>query len=300
MDQTEDFNIGNTLFNNNKTLLIDGDIVAYKACCIFNEDKEEDRKRIFQIVRSGVNRLTREADCIGYRIFLTGNSNFRNLLINDYKANRRDVVKPVNLEWIKKEILGKLDGELEMGLEADDLLSINQSNSTVIWSIDKDLRQVVGSHLDDETRKVVAVTELGKLELITKSKIRFEGGLGFYFQCLTGDGVDNILGCAVRKTAMYKTGKKAGLTYKKRFGVGPLAAYNLLKNCNLEQAKTVIGREYYKIYEDDWQEALETQANLLFMVKERIGSFIKRWTYDDREEWYCTKTGDIYEDINRT
>ena len=42
------------------------------------------------------------AGCDTYIMFVTTNFNFRDDLVDDYKANRADVEKPVNLAWAKQ------------------------------------------------------------------------------------------------------------------------------------------------------------------------------------------------------
>ena len=67
-------------------------------------------------------------------------------------------------------------------LEADDLLAMLQDlDATFILSQDKDLKQVVGWHLDRETNSLTYTSEEDAIRMIS-------------FQMLTGDTVDNIPG----------------------------------------------------------------------------------------------------------
>jgi 5'-3' exonuclease len=223
-------------------------------------------------------------------MFVTTKFNFRDQLVDDYKANRKDVERPVNLAWAKKWSTENLNTHYHKGLEADDLLGIYMDDDTVLWSLDKDLLQISGKHLDDDTMKVKEVTYEGELEDRGK-KVYFTGMVGFYYQCLVGDSTDNIVGCGKRVPATYKSGAKAGQNYIKRQGIGSKAALKLLQNA--EDPLSVVINCYKELHGEDWQEQLETQANLLWMVREHDYNHIKRWTYDGRDEWFDLVEGVI-------
>lgn len=292
-----------------KTLLIDGDIVIYQPCCIFNEDDDQSRNQIKKHISNKIDKMMIDADCMKYIMFVTTKFNFRDALVDDYKANRTDVERPVNLAWAKRWCVNKLNNHYHKGLEADDLLGIYNGKDTVIWSLDKDLRQLPGEHLDDETGKVITVTEEGRLDLkkwVTeegnaKEKIYFDGTIGLYYQMLIGDSTDYILGCGIREERTYKTGAKKGENYIARKGVGPKAALSKLTTAimrrgsktMLEAGLDCVKAEYYKVHGKDWQKHLETQANLLYMVRLQRGEIIRRWTYDGRKEYFHLVEGRI-------
>ena len=67
------------------------------------------------------------------------------------------------------------------GMEADDALALNQTDNTMIASIDKDLLMVEGEHYNFVKKEFTHVT--------------YEAGIHwFYMQMLMGDKVDNIIG----------------------------------------------------------------------------------------------------------
>lgn len=292
-----------------KILLVDGDIIVYQPCCIFTDDTDQAKRQIARHISNKLDRLMEDAGCTRYMFFVTTKFNFRDDLVNDYKANRLEVERPVNLAWAKRYVVNKLQSYYRKGLEADDLLGIYTGDNTVIWSTDKDLRQIPGEHLDEETREIITITEAGRLEekhWVTESgnkrnKIYFEGLIGLYFQMLTGDSTDNIIGCAKREEVTVKSGKNKGNVEIKRVGVGPKAAYNaIIKGimANIKdpegQALSVVIEQYKKRFGDEWQYNLETQANLLFMVREMpTDSLIKRWTFDGRDEYFDLEEGVI-------
>ena len=290
-------------------LLVDGDIVIYQPCCIFNEDDDQSRRMIMKHINNKIDKMMNDAGCTRYMFFVTTKFNFRDQLVDDYKANRADVERPVNLAWAKRWAVTSLNAFFHKGLEADDLLGIHAGKNTVTWSVDKDIRQIPGKHLDDATGKIIEVTNIGRLEekhWVTeagakKSKIYFEGTIGLYFQMLTGDDTDYIIGCGVRNKKVYKSGHKKGEAYISRDGVGPKQAYKLLITALmykgdrkvLDVTLDVVKAQYHKVHGDDWQKHLETQANLLFMVRLQRGEIFRRWTVDNRKEYFHLVEGKI-------
>jgi len=279
-----------------RTLLIDGEILVYRPCCIWKEDTDEDRKLIAQNVDKAIADLTISAGCTSYEIFLTTRKNFRHWLVDDYKANRLEVDRPVNLVWAKKHMMEKHGAVAVPYLEADDLLSINQTKDTVIWSLDKDLMQVPGWHLvDGELEEVFyqgAMTKKG-------SKYSFNGFKGLMFQALTGDTADYIIGCGIRKQKTYKSGKKKGQKHIAREGVGPALAFSILKDCSTTlQMKEAVRDAYRGLYGDSWQVEMEKQVNLLYMVTEHKAGFITQWTYDGRDSIMDITTGKVHDNAD--
>lgn len=294
-------NYEDNLFDKGYRLNIDGDILVYKPCCIFTDDTQQAKQMIAKNIENKVEKLAALAEVGEYQIYLTTKLNFRDFIVDDYKANRKDLVRPVNLAWAKQYAMRTMGAEVKKYLEADDLLSINQTDDTVIWSTDKDLRQVPGKHLDDATGKVVVVDELGYVEK-RGTKYFFTGYKGLMFQALVGDTADYIIGCGIRNPYIVKSGKKKGETAIKRFGIGPAQAYKLL---NLAEVSGKSKEAYHEVvfscyraqYGDNWIEALENQVNLLFMVKTYENGLITRWTYDNRVSLMDPTTG-VVSDAN--
>ncbi len=294
------------------TLNIDGDLIVYQTCCIFDEDDDMSRNQIIKYINKKVENLMRSADCDTYIMFVTTNTNFRDDLVDDYKANRDPKDKPVNLAWAKRWCTKNLNTHYHAKLEADDLLGIYMNENSILWSLDKDLRQVPGNHLDDESQKIVEITEEGIIKVTEKvsssgkitKKVYFDGTIGLYYQLLVGDSTDYIVGCGVRSSAVYKSGPNAGKSYTKRKGIGPMAAVSVLtkaamakgKRPLLEVALEAVIVEYKKVFGKDWKHNIETQANLLFMVREIEGEVIKRWTCDGRDEYFDLVKGVVLND----
>lgn len=217
-----------------KTLLIDGDEWAYKAAhsgqrrwyLAKDGDREvfRDQRRADLIHRIGNNdwELEDELEDLGLepaiqrmeewldtvvttsgtskmRVFLTGSANFRFKLasILPYKGNRDHTKKPIYLQAIRDIIIDKYKGESVDYLEADDLLSINQTNDTIIVTQDKDLNMVPG------LRYYTNSNEIKLLEEPYCSTF-------FYAQILMGDATDNIPGLSyVGEKTAFKMLQKA-------------------------------------------------------------------------------------------
>lgn len=122
-------------------------------------------------------------------LFLTdGKSNFRNDIatIRGYKANRDPNHKPVHYDAIRDYLVGTWGARVMFGCEADDIVSIEQKQApeftTVICTIDKDLKMVPGLHYNYQTKQEDIVSDEEAIDF-------------FYTQLLTGDTTDNIAGC---------------------------------------------------------------------------------------------------------
>jgi len=299
-----DFTNDTEIFEENtRTLLIDGDLLIYQKCCVHNEDDDIDRRLITNYLRTKISEACSASNCGRYRVFLTAKENFRHWISDRYKINRVGVEKPVNLAFAKQWSVDHMNAEYELYLEADDLMAIHQTEDTVIYSGDKDLRQVPGAHLNANTFQMEHVSELGAVWTeeaagAKPDKIKFNGYKGFMFQCLTGDSTDSILGCGVRKRLTYKSGPQKGDMYLKRLGIGPKAAMQLLKGCPQTKQSFfhVVKREFQKLYsEGSAMREFEKEANLLYMVRDYDPEtkLAKRWTYDEREEHLNITTGEI-------
>lgn len=275
---------------NKRTLLIDGDLLVFSKCCVHIEDDDVDRRLITSYLRAKIPELCAAANCGSFRFFLTTKQNFRNYVSDQYKIKRKDLVRPVNLAYAKHWATLHLGAEYVPYLEADDLMSIHQNQNTVIYSWDKDLRQVPGWHLTDKTFKLEEVTELGKVWK-HGSKILFNGYKGLMFQCLTGDTTDSILGCGVN---LPNSKTKSGF---KRKGIGPKEAMGILNSCiqTKESFTDAVLNKYREIHGMKAKEAMEKECNLLFMIKEfdKDTNLAKRWVLGKREEYMNITTGEI-------
>ena len=159
--------------------LIDADLVAYRCAATVTEDMEQDIA--FYRMDVLVQQIIEATDVTGTILYLTGKNNFRKKINPEYKANRKDTVPPVYLQECRQYLVDNHNAVISDGCEADDLLGINQTQDTIICSLDKDLRMIPGNHYN--WTKV-------ELDRVTKQ----DGLRHFYKQMLIGDKSDNIFG----------------------------------------------------------------------------------------------------------
>lgn len=134
--------------------------------------------------------------------FLTGSSNFREKIAKQkaYKGNRDKSVRPIHYQRIRDHLERRLRAKVVDGREADDEVSIqgwatylNDNDSCVIASIDKDLDQIPGTHYDYKKHVFYTVT----ME---------DARRAFWIQAICGDAGDNVPGC-------YKLGPKSAESF---------------------------------------------------------------------------------------
>jgi DNA polymerase-1 len=172
-------------------LLIDGDIVAYKAAAgsetpidwgdglwTLHAYEPEVALRLDTFISNLVDEAPVQ-DCI---IALSDKENYRKELAPYYKANRTNTRKPMLLHWAREYLKDKYNTIIYRRLEADDVLGIlgTANTDTIIWSEDKDLLTVPAKHW------------LGG-EVVEQSLEQAD--YQFYAQTLAGDNTDNYLGC---------------------------------------------------------------------------------------------------------
>lgn len=132
-----------------------------------------------------MRRILETTESSDHYTSLTGSNNFRYDLFPDYKANRKDKPRPVFLEDAREYLVTTWGAHVTDGYEADDALGIEQCQeefgTTVICSIDKDLKQIPGYHYNWRKNEHELVSPL-------------DGWRSFYRSLLTGDTTDNISG----------------------------------------------------------------------------------------------------------
>jgi DNA polymerase-1 len=196
--------------------LIDQDLLCYR--CAASAENDDLGIAIYRIDELLDNILTK-TEATSYRAFLTGPNNFRKQIYPEYKANRTQP-KPRHLEDLRVYSLDKLNAELApANLEADDALAINQTEETIICSLDKDLLQVPGKHFSWE----ISGKGWNRPDTFT-DQTELEGLRLFYKQCIKGDPSDNVKGIV---------------------GVGTKGADKLLDNCQTDEQMFKAVRKAY-------------------------------------------------------
>ena len=137
-----------------------------------------------------------------YVLCFTSDNNFRKAVLPTYKATRAGTRKPLGYKAFRAKIMDEFKSIMKDGLEADDVVGIlgTKLENAIMWSDDKDLKQIPGRHLNSEGFEFHVTPE--------------EGHAFFLLQTLTGDNVDNYSGCP---------------------GIGPKKAESILgKSCTWE------------------------------------------------------------------
>lgn len=204
-----------------------------------------------------IDNLLNAVGCSSYKLFVSGEGNFRYDIDPSYKANRK-APDPQHRELCREHLIEKWGAISVPSLEADDLCGIYQSEDTVICGIDKDLLQIPGKHYQWElTRGGKVVREARFIDISP-----VEGLRNFYKQLLTGDVSDNIIGIQ---------------------GIGPVKAGKLIDPIETEEdMREVVLYEYIGICMEGHDEEasinrFKSNANLLWIMRE-LGVM-----YEDRE-----------------
>lgn len=172
------------------TLLIDGDIVAYRIAAGVETAQEwaEDRwtvtadlREAKQLFENQISKWLKDTGTKGTVLTFSERRTFRHDLSSGYKANRKGKAKPIIFSPLVRWAIEDHKGKTMRGLEADDIMGILSGPKSIIVSADKDLRTVPGLHLDLKTNEVITVTE-------------DEANHTLFMQALTGDAVDGYAG----------------------------------------------------------------------------------------------------------
>ena len=172
-------------------LLIDADIICYQSCAAVEKEIQwdddtftihstlEDAKGVFY---EFLFDLTEQAETDDVVFAFSGDGNWRKDLWSGYKEHRKGQRKPLAYKALRAYIEEKYDSVSYPQLEADDTIGIlaTRKKHYIIWSPDKDLKQIPGKHLVDD-------------EIVTITKE--EGDAFHMFQTLCGDPSDGYKGC---------------------------------------------------------------------------------------------------------
>ncbi len=196
-------------------ILIDGDVVAYRAACAaenryykdvntgikYSRKKDASDPAALEFIRkpldeliametvhssiycivNDIKKILKHKAHMEYKVFLSGDSNFRAHICESYKSSRKVRGRPPLIGFVREFIIKQYDTNVSEDEEADDMLGKMQCHKTIIASIDKDLDMIPGQHYNMKTRSVYTVT----------SYMAFKN---FCTQVLMGDSVDDIPG----------------------------------------------------------------------------------------------------------
>lgn len=181
-----------------KTLIVDGDILNFTIGRV-TEDITEfddqicqsfDEEAIIRHLESGLDDIAEKCGYSRENIIysISCEKNYRKEHFPTYKSNRKNVVKPLGLKFLRdylKENAEKYNLLMLENLEADDCMGIfgtAGNDSISIYSQDKDMLTIPVRQWDFKKKDFITPTVL-------------ESNRFLYTQVLTGDTVDGYKGC---------------------------------------------------------------------------------------------------------
>lgn len=230
--------------------LIDSDTLCYASAAMAEGQSPQ---LACWNAEAGLESLLTRLNNPPFKLFVTGEGNFRYQIYPEYKANRLKMKRPEFLQDVKDHLIQRYDAVNAEGCEADDLLGVEQMANeaagveSMIVSIDKDLDQISGWHYSPEITRRGVTVKAARRYLVSP----FDGLRFFYQQLLTGDPTDNIKGV---------------------LGVGKKGAGKLLDGLDNEQALFDAVRSAYGCDEE-----LELNAKVLWIWKKENDNIVDRW-----------------------
>lgn len=176
------------------TLLIDGDVEVFKAATVSQENidwgngvsVDLDEQGAESYLDSALSHYSDVLDTDQIIVCLTDKDNWRKKLWPDYKANRKDIARPLLLSHCRDYLARHYRTECWPRLEADDVMGILSTTipKSIVVSVDKDMRGVP-----------CRLFNPGKPELGVVSISPLEAFRWHMMQTLMGDATDGYKGC---------------------------------------------------------------------------------------------------------
>ncbi|WP_422048082.1 hypothetical protein [Shimia sp.] len=170
-------------------LIVDGDLLLYRAAAASEKEtqfgdvwvlwsKFEDAKGILEEM---VGQLEEQAQTDHVIFAMSDTHNWRKDILATYKGNRKDTRKPVVYKALEEYARQHWEILQFPSLEADDVMGMYASrDGYAIWTMDKDLKQCVGTHLVDDDYEEITDPDGSEFHLK---------------QALMGDTTDGYGGC---------------------------------------------------------------------------------------------------------
>ena len=218
-------------------VLIDGDIIAYRAAFSTEQMGSSDtRRKVDDLIQFILDSTVLFPEIgLDYVVYLTGKGNFRDSIAKSHpcKGNRKSVQKPRHLQTARDHMESEYQAIISKGEEADDLIAKEAARldyHACVASIDKDMLQIPCWHFNIVRGDYLKVEPYGGIKF-------------FYTQILTGDTADNIVG-------LWK--------------VGPVKAKKILEDAETEEELWDL---VVKAYDGNEERVIEN-ARLLWLRRE--------------------------------
>ena len=199
-------------------------------------------------------------DKTDYLMAVKGSSNYRDQVYSEYKAHRATENPNLFVPMIRDMAVSHGMAIHAENREADDYLRIwsiearNNGLTSIICSVDKDLKCIPGKYYNVKTNELETITP--------------EFALRFYYQqLLQGDATDNVPGIP---------------------GIGPKKAEGLLADFETEEEyQDIVCMAYEAAYGDEWESYLLLNGKMIY-IQESLDSYfsIENWAYvkEQREQ----------------
>ncbi len=176
-----------------RTLLIDGDIVAYRYSSTVEQEVDwgddvwslwSDAKEAKQLILQYLDHLVEATAADDFVFTFSDKDNFRKTIYPDYKHNRKGKRKPTCYKGVKTWLESEYESIEMPGLEGDDVMGIlatsGKYEETVIVSEDKDMKTIPG-----------LLWRAAEMEDISEEYADYY----HLYQTLVGDATDGYKGC---------------------------------------------------------------------------------------------------------
>lgn len=176
-----------------RTLLIDGDIVAYRYSSTVEQEVDwgddvwslwSDAKEAKQLILQYLDHLVEATAADDFVFTFSDKDNFRKTIYPDYKSNRKGKRKPTCYKGVKTWLESEYESIEMPGLEGDDVMGIlatsGKYEETVIVSEDKDMKTIPG-----------LLWRAAEMENISEEYADYY----HLYQTLVGDPTDGYKGC---------------------------------------------------------------------------------------------------------
>lgn len=254
-----------------RTVIIDGDILVYRASEAVTEDfeteLEEDENFLYRItsyvnkefavkaIKTMIDKICKTTNSNKIYICLSDKEhNFRKEINPEYKANRKKKLKPILYDWLRHWFINESGYKVyeRPYLEADDVIGILATSDKIIkgdkciWSFDKDFKTIpckfAKGSPDGRIKKKIITPEMADWY--------------FMYQTLIGDTTDGYKGCK---------------------GIGDIKARKLLGKIG---EKTL--EEMWQIVKQTYKEAGLSEEEAL--LNARMARILRNTDYDFKEK----------------
>tara|TARA_Y100001960_G_C14784209_1_gene890271 strand:+ start:13551 stop:14402 length:852 start_codon:yes stop_codon:yes gene_type:complete len=184
--------------------LLDLDIFAFQSAAAGEEEvflENEDSgfiecmlysplSRLFDATVERIDTLAKQQKFDEVVVCITDSVNWRKSVLPSYKDNRKDVRKPLGLNWLKQGIASHYESFQRPTLEADDVMGI-----LATWDAYKpDFRKVIVS--EDKDMKTIPAWIFNPAKDVQPWQQSLEAADRYHMlQTLTGDVTDGYAGC---------------------------------------------------------------------------------------------------------